>query len=442
MTAREASLKAVAAWRKSGAWSDSFLGNLFARENMSSRDKALASRICYGVLQNLYLCDFYIESFSSIKQKKLEPLVRDILRISVYQILFLERVPDRAVVDEAVTLARRYSNKSAAGYVNALLRRLSTEKNGLPHPNSGNIIEDLSVEYSHPAWIVAYLIEKLGVDGCVDYLREDNSVPGITAFVNHLRSTVNGAAALLEEDGIKAVRDRDIDDMLVIQESGRIEDLRAFSDGYIFIQDAAANLAVRAAAPKAGMTVIDGCAAPGGKTAACAVMMEDKGRIIAFDIHEKKLERVRRTCGRLGIGIVETVCADSREEHSELTETADVVIADVPCSGLGVIRKKPEIRYKTFDEIKELPNIQFEILSNLSKYVKPGGVLLYSTCTILERENEDVVGRFLDCHTEFEAETFEIPKAGRADRGFITLYPHINGTDGFFICRMKRKTGA
>jgi len=219
---------------------------------------------------------------------------------------------------------------------------------------------------------------------------------------------------------------------------GNVEKLDAFKKGYVYVQDPAARLAVKAAGLERGMSVLDACSAPGGKSFAAASEMNGEGHIVACDIHKNKLVRIEKSAERLGVGIIETRTMDAREPDTDLIEAFDAVIADVPCSGLGVIRKKPDIRYKPEEELKGLPVIQSAILRSISKCVKPGGTLLYSTCTVLKLENEDVVRSFLKENPDFALESFELPFIGKTD-GMVTLWPHIHGTDGFFICRMKRR---
>ncbi len=433
VTPREAALMAIAAGRKSKAWPDAFLDNIVKKEKLDRRDAALVYRMTYGVLQNMALCDYYIAAFSSIELNKIEPVVLDILRLSVYQLAFLDRIPAHAAVSEGVELARKKSNPRAAGFVNAVLRKAASS--GMPEIDEKDDIKYLSIKYSHPEWLVKLFLDEMGRVDCEKYLTANNELVPIYAQVNTLKANREDVAEKLKAEGVN-VTETPLG--LELVGSGNLEDIDVFKDGSIYIQDAAARLAVEAAGVKPGMNVLDGCAAPGGKSFAAAIMMENNGHILSRDIHEKKLKRILREGERLGISIIETEAMDARTYQPELENTFDVVIADVPCSGLGVIRKKPDIRYKDGDSLGDLPEIQLDILRNLSKYCKVGGTILYSTCTVLSRENSGVVNKFLADNDDFELEAFETSVVS-CKEGMMTLYPHIHGTDGFFIAKIKRR---
>ena len=441
ISAREAALKALGIYRRNNAWSDLTLNGLIRGSDLPPAEAALMTKIVYGVLQNLTLCDYVAAQFSSIELKKLEPRVLDILRMSIYQLVFLTRVPASAAVNEGVALARKYSNQRAAGFVNAVLRKIAkaVEDGALPElPGDG--LQGLSVKYSHPEWLVKEFCGVLGPDGAEALMTagNDGDTP-ITVQVNTLISDTEEALTALAADGVDAVRHEWLDSCLELRGAGNITRLEAFSKGLIYVQDAAAKLSVIAAGPKKNNFVVDGCAAPGGKSFAAAIQMENKGRIAAFDVHAAKLRNMENSAGRLKIDIIETFKRDSSLPPDTLSGSADVVLADVPCSGFGVIRKKPEIRYKDEREAAGLPDIQKKILQALSAYTKPGGTLLYSTCTILKRENEEVIEWFLRNNGLFSLEAFTLPGVGEVPDGMITLWPHIHATDGFFICKMRRK---
>lgn len=439
ISAREAALKALAAYRKNGAWTDAALNAVLLRGNIDERDAALASRIFYGVIQNRTLCDFYISAFLSVKLSALEPMVLDILRLSVYQLTFMSKIPVSAAVNEGVSLAKKHSNPRAAGLVNAVLRKISLNLDKLPEVRGEDIIERLSVLYSHPVWLVKVFCGRLGEEGAEALLKADNSDAVMTVNVNTIKADTQSVLSSLNEDHADAVMHPWLENCLEIRHAHHLERLRAFTDGQIYVQDAAALLAVRAAGPKPGMLVIDGCSAPGGKSFASAIEMMDTGRVLSCDINEKKLRRVLSGAQRMGLTIIETRQMDARAAEPSLFDKADIVLADVPCSGFGVIRKKPEIRFKPESEIEKLPELQLEIINTLSKYVKRGGILLYSTCTLLQRENEDVVEAFLKTHQDYYPETFLLPEPiGEVTTGMLTLWPHVHGTDGFFICRLRR----
>jgi len=437
LSAREAALKVLGMYRRNKAWSDIALDNVLRNVELPKVDAALASRIVYGVLQNMTLCDFYGAHYSTIELKKLEPRVHDILRLSIYQILFLSKIPNTAAVNEGVALVKKYSNSRAAGYLNAVLRKISKAADDGTLPEvTGSEINRLSTVYSHPQWLVEELVGTLDELSAEAFLIENNKadIP-VTAQVNTLITNTDDIITALKSEGVEGSRHEFLEDCIDLHSAGNISHLGVYKKGMIYIQDAASRLAIMAASPKAGDFIIDGCAAPGGKSFSLAMMMKNSGRILACDIHASKLRHIETGTARLGISIIETIQRDAQEKA---TEQADMVIADVPCSGLGIIRKKPEIRYKSMLDIKGLPELQLKILNSLSEQVKPTGTLLYSTCTILKRENEDVVRMFLKENSNFKPEPFVLPGIGHVPDGMITLWPHINKTDGFFICKMKR----
>ena len=442
MSARKTALMALMAYRRNNAWSDRALSGLIEKSDISARDAALATHIFNGVLQNMALCDYDAAKFSSIGLKKVEPRVLDILRISIYQIIFLTKIPYSAAVSEGVELAKTVSNPRAAGFVNAVLRKVSeAAANGrLPEIVGKTETERLSIKYSHPEWLVREFCGILGEDGTESLLAANNLADTpVTAQINTLRAGTDDVLSMLEAEGVSVRRHPWLPDCIELHSAGSMERLDAFTNGYLYVQDAAARLAVIAAGVKPCDCVIDGCAAPGGKSFASAIAMRNTGRVTACDINESKLRHIESGATRLGIGIIEPVCRDAAVHSDEYSGTADVVIADVPCSGLGVIRKKTEIRYKDERDIAALPDVQKRIIRSLSSYVKPGGTLLYSTCTVLKHENEDIAEWFLAKSSGFRPEDFELPGDLRSEGGRLTLWPHIHGTDGFFICKFRRE---
>lgn len=435
LTAREAALKALAAYRRGHSLPNEALE--IYTSAMPARDSALAMKLLFGVLQNMALCDYYISGYSNIKLSRIEPQVLDILRLSVYQIVFLSRIPRSAAVNEGVSLCAKHADRRASGYINAVLRKISQAAGTgtLPQITGRGVEETLSVRYSHPLWLVRELCKDLGAAETEQFLASNNAedVP-VCAQVNTLLTDTDEVIRELSDCGAEALPHEWFPDCVLIRGAGDITQLDAFRNGHIYVQDAAARLAVEAAGPKPGMLVIDGCAAPGGKSFASAIAMDNKGRIVSADIAEDKLRRIDQGAKRLGLKIIETVLS------KDLSGTADIVIADVPCSGFGVIRKKPDIRYKSAQMAEKIPEVQKQILQSLSAFVRPGGVLLYSTCTVLKRENEDVIGWFLSENTDYYPESYTLPHIGNISNGYCTLTPHMHGTDGFFICRLRRMT--
>ena len=429
INAREVALEVLTACRKADAWADGALKSALGKEGLDNRDAALAAALTYGVLQNRILLDFRIAAYCRGGLRNLEPVILDILRIGAYQILMLDRIPPSAAVHQAVEMVKAHRRPRAAGLVNAILRNLTREKDALPP------VEDLSIRYSHPKWLVDTYIALLGREEAVRTMAENNR-PVPTAIQ---RNTLCCSQEMLESELPTARPHPWLSDCYFLSGAGNLAALPSFQAGHFIVQDAAAKLTSLAAGCRSGDTVIDVCAAPGGKSFAMAMAMGNQGEILACDIHANKLRQVEQGAQRLGITCIRTLQADGRIFREELADAADVVLCDVPCSGLGIIRKKPDIRYKRPEDLEGLPAVQSAILMNAARYVKPGGVLVYSTCTILPRENTQVVDSFLARHTHFFREAFTLPEPlGKID-GEITLWPQRHQTDGFYICKLRRE---
>lgn len=436
---RKAALRVLISCRTNGAWADAALNAQIRRDGLSGPDAALCSRIVYGVLQNQLLLDHYIGAYCSQRPEHLQPPLLDILRVGAYQILFLDKVPDSAAVNESVELAKIFKRGQAAGLVNAVLRKISKNKHALPEIPSRSPEQELSIRYSHPRWLVKRLLPLLGREETEQFLKMNNGVAPITVQVNPLKTTMEQLMSELTEQGVTARPHAWVPDCLELSGTGDLSALPAFRAGKFLVQDPAARLVSLIAGVKPGQRVLDVCAAPGGKSFSAAFAMGNTGSITACDLHENKLKRVRESGERLGVTCVETAAADGRVFRPEWENAFDTVLVDAPCSGLGIIRKKPDTRYKKMDELFALPVIQNAILENAARYVATGGTLVYSTCTILPEENEQVTDAFLAEHPAFVREPFDLPEpVGRTDGG-LTLWPQRHGTDGFYICRMTRR---
>ena len=440
MSARQTALDVLVRCRTRKAWADAALGPLLRQRGLTGADAALCSRIVYGVLQNQALLDFYLAAWCSQKPEHLQPPLLDILRIGLYQILFLDKIPVSAAVNESVELAKASGRGSAAGLVNAVLRRAARERDHLPPIPDKDHIAYLSTKYSHPRWLVKRLTALLGEE-TESFLAADNTPAPLTIQVNPLKTRAEDLTAALAAQGVTARPHPWVPGCLELTGVGDLTVLDLFQKGEFLVQDGAAALVARVAGVEPGDRVLDVCAAPGGKSFSAAFAMADRGRIIACDLHENKLKRVQEGARRLGLGCVETVAADGRNFRPEWENLFDTVLVDAPCSGLGIIRKKPDARYKTLESLFTLPVVQDAILRNAARYVRPGGTLVYSTCTILPEENQQVTEAFLAETPEFERTPFDLPEPVGKTEGEITLWPHRHGTDGFYICRMTRRAG-
>ncbi|MCI8526003.1 MAG: 16S rRNA (cytosine(967)-C(5))-methyltransferase RsmB [Oscillospiraceae bacterium] len=434
MSARDTALSVLIACRKGGAWSDGALKEAIARDRLDSRDAALASRLCYGVLQNRMLLDFQLRAFVRGDLRRLQPVVLEILRLGAYQLTQLDRVPASAAVNEAVEQGKRRANARAAGLINGVLRAMARAGDALPQP------ADLATRYSHPTALVELLRENVGEELLEPLLASNNESPETVVQVNPLKTTERALREAWEGAGVSCTAHPWMPGCCLLRDTGRVEAMACFRAGEVLVQDAAARLAVTSMGLRPGMRVLDCCAAPGGKSFAAAMELQNQGSVFSCDIHPHKLALIEKGAQRLGITCIQALEQDAASARAEWLGQMDAVIADVPCSGLGVIRKKPDIRYKDLEAIQGLPAVQRRILGQASAYVRPGGALLYSTCTILKRENEEVVDDFLHTHPDFLPEPLALPPAlAGAGQARMTLLPCLHGCDGFFLAKLRRR---
>lgn len=420
---REAAIAALYKIEKDGAYSNrAVIDALFQCEPM---DKALANEIIMGVIRNKLYLDFIIQKYSKIKLKKLSTWVLLILRTAVYQLVMMDKIPSSAACNEAVKLAGRYAHSAAKGYVNGVLRSISSSVDDLPKP-TGSKTEQMSVLYSCPLWLAEKLAEQFGEQKCEEILK-DSLLPHMTTVrANILKITAEELCKALKDEGNNA----ELIEGECVKINGAIDVTKsnAYKDGFYTLQNINSYRAAKILSPKSDEVVIDMCSAPGGKTTHIAELMGNRGRVIAFDIHPHKIGLIEKAAKRLGITCVEAKCNNSENVIEELKGVADKVLADVPCSGIGVIHKKPDVKYnRKAEDIEELTRIQENILETSARYVKAGGDIVYSTCTILAEENENQIKRFLLRHSDFEV-AFE--KLYLADE---------TGGSGFYICKLHKK---
>lgn len=438
MSARKTALDALIACRKQAAWSNGILKDYIARDRLDRRDAALATRLCYGVLQHRGMLDFFLQQLLTGKVKDLHPVLRDILHMGLYQIYELDKIPESAAVNESVTLAKKYcrAQRFAPGLVNAVLRNAVRTKGTLKQPTT---LED---RYSHPKKLIDLLRGYVGEERLEPMLAANNDTPQTVVQVNTLRITTEELIERLRQEEVTALPHRWMPNCLILSNTGSIEKLQAFHEGLFYVQDAAGKLSVMCAKIPKGeqVRVLDCCAAPGGKSFAAAIAMENTGKLRSCDIHRHKTTLIQHGADRLGLDCILVREQDATENHPSWFDKMDVVLADVPCSGYGIIRKKPDIRYKDPDEMARLPQLQLSILNKQAEYVKKGGTLLYSTCTLVKAENEDVVRSFLAHRSDFYLEKLDLPDIFPENTsGMLTLVPGEYDTDGFFIARLRRR---
>ncbi len=433
MNGRETALTVLIACRKNGGWSNSVLKEYTQRDQLDRREAALAARLCYGVLQNRAKLDWYLKQLLTGKLKNLHPAVHDILQLGLYQIYEMDKIPDTAAVNESVKLAKKYCGKirSASGLVNGVLRNAVRTKGTLKAPKT------LADRYSHPQQLIDLLSSYVGAERLEPMLAANNAQPPMVIQVNTLKTTTQDLITCLEAEGVTVQQHSWLPDCLILSGTGNLEQLESFEKGLFYVQDAAARLSVLCGQISPGAKVLDCCAAPGGKT--FGAVLSGAKEVISCDIHPHKIELIRNGAHRLGFSQVTAQLQDGAQFRPEWEGQMDRVIADVPCSGYGIIRKKPDIRYKDPREMAQLPRLQLEILKNQARYVKPGGILIYSTCTLLREENEGVVEQFLQENRSFSLEPLPLPECFPENTdGMLTLVPGEYDTDGFFICRLRR----
>ena len=442
---REAALKILYETEQKDGYLNIVFANHMRGSDLPREERALAKELVSGVMQHKITLDYVIRSYSSIRLKKISPYILQILRKGIYQLYYMDKIPASAAVNESVKLAKKYGHKASSGFVNAILHKASDAgKIKLPDKKQ-NVAEYLSVAYSHPGELVKWYIETFGVDRAESLLAQNNVTPPIEARVNTLKASREDVIKILADEGITA-HESDITGCGIVLERGKNpEKTRAYHDGLFSIQGISSQLAALALSPKAGETVLDLCCAPGGKTAHLAELMKNEGEILASDLYEHRLSQVRENAKRLGISIIKASQMDALAEKKEYLNKADKILLDVPCSGLGIIRRKPDIKYKDeLSDFGELVLIQKNILNICAKYLKIEGELIYSTCTINPQENMGVVNSFLEKNPDFcivSAASEYIGDKINSDmeKGYITLYPDSHGCDGFFICKLKRR---
>lgn len=435
MNVREAALNSLIKCVSSDKFSNLELDSAIKKHDFSSSDKAFFTTLVYGVIEKKLTLDYVIGHFSSKPIDKIEDKLLHILRLGAYQIIYLDRTPDSAAVNESVELAKKHTHNGTSGFVNGILRNISRNKNALPLPDrAADPMGYLSVKYSCPIWLCRKWCEDYGEEKAERLLCSVNVNPPITLRVNTLKTTRDELIAELNEKGIEAEKTPYSENGIKLTQGVAVSELEALSDGRCFVQDEASQLCVAALGAKGGETVIDTCSCPGGKSFGIGMDMHNEGRLISLDLHESKLSLVKSGAMRLGISILDASVHNGSSPKEELIGKADRVLTDAPCSGLGVIAKKPDLRYKSPDDISRLPEIQYKILTSSSKYVKNGGILVYSTCTLNKDENEGVVERFLKENSDFSLCCEGMP-FGKA---MLTLFPDEHNTDGFFIAKLRK----
>ena len=436
-SARRIAHKVLLDAEKNKTYSNIAVDKALSHSELSGADRGLVTALCMGVTERRLTLDAIISALSD-KGGDTDIEARVLLRLGIYQLLYLDRIPDHAAVNETVELAP----KRLRGFVNAILRELLRRRDGgrldslFPKREDGEGIY-LSLKHSFPKDVCEKFLELYGFERTERIFEKFNSAPPMTLRINTLKITPEEYSALLDAAGITHRRSDRLENAIIVG-STSYDALPGATEGYFFVQDEASQICVEALGAESGELLIDVCSCPGSKSFGSAIRMGNRGEIRSFDLHKSKLSLVEKNASRLGIDIITAEERDGRRPDESLFGKADRVLCDVPCSGLGVIAKKPEIRYKEIAEFARLPEIQYGILSESAKYVKVGGILVYSTCTVLPEENGDNVRRFLEENPDFEAVDFTVGGI-ESQGGMLSLTPDEHGTDGFFVSKMKRK---
>ncbi|MDR7434952.1 MAG: 16S rRNA (cytosine(967)-C(5))-methyltransferase RsmB [Armatimonadota bacterium] len=442
-SSRKVALEILTRVEEGAAYSNILLQK--AGEHLDEEERGLISELVLGTLRHRLRVDRALGHFLHYPLESLPPLIRSILRLGAYQLLFLSRIPKAVAVSTSVELAKQVGHAGTASLVNAVLRRLGTEGEPPLPREEEDPAGYLSIAYSHPSWLVRRWVERFGWEGARALCEANNQVPPTCLRVNSLRATREEVLSRLREAGVHVEPSPFLVEAVRIHGGPVEERQRLFEEGLVSFQDEGAMAVVHALNPSPGWVVIDACAAPGGKTTHIGEWMRNQGRILALDIHPGKLQALSRHCARLGIEIVEAHHLDARETGKRFPGIADGVLVDAPCSGLGVVRRRPEVKWRVQPEdLQELQKLQVELLGGVADALKPGGVLVYSVCTLEREETEEVIQIFLRRFPRFSPTDltpylpFPLQDGQRemARQGMAFLYPHIHGTDGFFIARM------
>lgn len=441
---REIALKTLYKIDKEKAYSNIVLNEIIKdnKHVLNDRDIGFISEIVYGTITWKLTIDEIIKKHSNIKLKKISDWIINILRMGVYQIVFLDKIPKSAAVNECVNLSKRYGHKFSSKFVNAILRKVEKKD----YEELFEIIDDverISKVYSIQEWMIRELLKEKNIKEIEEICKNSNKRPKLTIRVNNLKITKEKLEKELIKNNI-AFENGLLDDFLILNKTKNIENLELFKNGFFTVQDEAAALTALILNPKPNQKILDACSAPGGKTTYMAEIMKNKGEIDAWDVYEHRLKLVDSSAKRLGIGIIKTKIQDGTKFNTKYIECFDKILLDVPCLGIGVLKRKPDIKWQRKEEdILEITCLQQDILENCSKYLKKGGELVYSTCSIFKAENEEIIEKFLEKNEDFEIQKIEIKRdnyfSKYVENGrYIKVYQSLE-TDGFFICKLQKK---
>lgn len=404
-------------------------------EDLETKDKSFANELIYGTMKWRLRLDYVLNQFSKTPVKKMKPFVRQLMRMSVYQLLFLDKVPASAAINEAVKIMHKRKMSNLTGFVNGVLRNVERNKESLTYPN-------LSVYYSIPEWMIDRWLKCYGEDETKAICESFSKRARVCIRANRLKTTREALKGILEQEGIKILEEGFLPESLYIHAPSGIHHSLSFKEGLWTVQDESAMLVGHVVAPSKGDVILDVCSAPGGKTVHLAELMQNEGEIIAADVHEHKIELIEKNVHRLGASIVKGTLQDGMVINEDWKEHFDKILLDAPCSGLGIMKRKPDIRYaKDETAIRDINNIQRKLLKNVIQYLKEDGILVYSTCTLTQEENQNMVDYALSLGLKLDAIPYNLPECLKSyvkDNAYIEILPHVVDTDGFFIARFRK----
>jgi len=442
-SSREIALEVINRVHKTGSYANLLLPKKLQESDLDRRDRAFTTELTYGTLRAKGTLDWIIKKYSKQRLEKIPDLVLDLIRMGVYQIVFMD-VPDHASVNESVGLAKKYFHPGIAKFVNGVLRAVAREKEKLPWPDKEkDPVQFISLKYFHPVWMVKMWIEEFSIEETEALCKANNQPPKLTLRVNTLKTTPDRLAEALKEAGWEVEPGNYLSEALVVKGVGDISKHPQFKEGHFYVQDESSMIISHVVDPQPGETVLDVAAAPGGKTTHMAQLMQNKGQILSVDLNPNRVNLMKQNIQRLGATIAQAIKADATKLKPVIKKPVDRILADAPCSGLGVLARRPDARWtKKPEQIAELSRLQTDILAAVSDFVKPGGVLVYSVCTITRQETRLVVERFLRIKEDFYVDDVSpyLPEPLRPDvkDGMIQLLPHKHGIDGLFIARLRR----
>lgn len=434
---------------ENGAYANIAVNDRLQQTPLPGPERGLFTELVYGTVRTRNTLDWVLANFLTRKLSSLTPAIRNILRLGAYQLMYLERIPPRAAVHEGVELAKIYGHQGVAGLVNGVLRNILRNLDRLSFPSlEKEPVKHIALKYSHPEWLVERWLKEFGRENTIKLCEYNNEPSPLTIRVNTLKTTKEDLRLKLTEKGMQVSDSRYVPEALLIEDWPGLDRVEEFKQGLFTMQDESSMLVAHVLQPAEKSIVVDACAAPGTKTTHLAELMRDSGKIIAFDIHEHKLPLINSACQRLGITSVETHLADARELPRFVQEAPHYVLVDAPCSGLGVLGRRADARWrKQPEQIAELAKLQLAILTAGGKVLAPGGVMVYSTCSITGEENQGVVREFLKQNPGFVLEDLLpyvpfVPEREedrrQMEEGMFQVLPHIHGMDGFFMARLRK----